>query len=338
MGAEDDAGGEQGAAVMPAGLSGAPCGAPLLPSKAAAAAAVAYDEDAAAASCGGADQEGDFLIAAGSCSAEVLQFADASPRSASPCSGSDGALLREFDATMVRLAASRFASDWRQRHACVRQGRYAAPRGGPMQAHANTPCMHATSLPSWQQIAEGLSQLGPTPAGGRPAYLSLSISGTTLASAGPLAACEHLQAARLPCNRLACITALGALRGLSDLDVSGNQLTQLLDLGGCASSSSGGGSGSGGGRPPAAAGSLQEADFSFNRIARLRDVSAFTRLRRLGLDGNALERVGRGLAGLAALRVLSLRDNLLESAEGLQGAARNPVTHHDANRRCATAN
>jgi len=189
-----------------------------------------------------------------------------------------------------------------------------------------------------RMVAGGLSQLGTT-ANARPAYSTLTITGTTLGSADPLASCcTHVSCMQLANNQLTCITALGSLSSLAALNVSGNQLTQLLDLGSsrttaapCSSmrqscSTSRRASSSPGGTPtaadltaPIAAASLLDADFSCNSIATIRDLSGFSRLHRLVLDGNQVERVGRGLAGLVRLRELSVRDNLLESCEGLQG-------------------
>jgi hypothetical protein len=191
-------------------------------------------------------------------------------------------------------------------------------------------------------VARGLSLLGPTPEGGRPAYLLLSVAGTDLRDASPLARCAHVRAAALAGNRLRCVAALGGLAHLAHLDAAGNELTELLDLGGggggggcgggCCCSCGGGGGGDGGaGRgaagargaraarplPPAAAGSLRSADFSRNRIAALRPAVGFTRLERLAADGNQVwvggrvcvrrERARRGPCGRGRIGVRAHR-------------------------------
>lgn len=77
------------------------------------------------------------------------------------------------------------------------------------------------------QLSAGLSQLGRTADGLKPAYLALTLSGTDLGTAEPIAAFPHLQTLCLPDNRLTDIRTLGALRHLTHLDVSGNKLTQV---------------------------------------------------------------------------------------------------------------
>lgn len=98
-------------------------------------------------------------------------------------------------------------------------------------------------------------------------------------------------------NRLTCLTALGSLAHLTTLDVSNNDLTALLDLGKGASQpavprSDAGAKAAGhsGGAcacpPPAAASGMREANFSYNKIAVIRDLTGFSRLNKLVLDGN----------------------------------------------------
>ena len=186
-------------------------------------------------------------------------------------------------------------------------------------------------------LADGrcLSHLALTPAGARPAYTRLTLEGTTLADARPLAAASpFIQDARVARNALTSLAALGALPALARVDARGNALEDVIDLGGSASGSgSGSGSSSGGGggggnvgrknSPPACAASLQELDLSFNRVASLGgDLGALTRLRALRLDGNRLERASaRALAGLQSLTELGLSDNRLVTADGLQALA-----------------
>jgi hypothetical protein len=62
---------------------------------------------------------------------------------------------------------------------------------------------------------------------------------------------------------------------------------------------------------------LRHADYSFNNIRALRDLSAFCFLRELQLDNNQLTAL-TGMQSLKALRVLSLKNNQLEHIGGLQ--------------------
>lgn len=77
------------------------------------------------------------------------------------------------------------------------------------------------------QIPAGLSQLGRTADGLRPAFLTLRISGTDLATTDPLTTFPHLQAVLLSDNALTSVRSLGALHSLTLLDVSHNKLTQV---------------------------------------------------------------------------------------------------------------
>jgi hypothetical protein len=166
------------------------------------------------------------------------------------------------------------------------------------------------------QIAEGLSCLGPAADGARPAFLRLTIAGTELSDAAPLARCAHVREVLLPENRLTCLAGLGGLRALTTLDVSGNELTRLLDLGSgpqptaapwqdraAAGAAKAAAAGAGAGAPPAAGG-LREADFGRNRIRQLpvgSGLAAFTRLERLVLDGNQVTRGRRQRSFTSAL-------------------------------------
>ncbi|GLC73170.1 hypothetical protein PLESTF_001343000 [Pleodorina starrii] len=154
-------------------------------------------------------------------------------------------------------------------------------------------------------LSAGLSQLGRTADGLKPAYLTLTLTGTDLATADPLAALQHLQSLHLADNRLVEIRGLGALRNLTHVDVSGNKLTQVLDLR----------LGPDGSGPT----NLRSADFSRNALDMLRDLSPFSRLTHLAVAGNRIERVGAGLRALGMLKVLDLSHNRLVSCRGLEG-------------------
>lgn len=76
-------------------------------------------------------------------------------------------------------------------------------------------------------MADGLSQLGKTADGLKPAYLTVTITGTDLANTDPLITYPHLQTVVLNDNRLTDIQSLGSLRSLTYVDVSKNKLTQV---------------------------------------------------------------------------------------------------------------
>ncbi|KAG2425801.1 hypothetical protein HXX76_013426 [Chlamydomonas incerta] len=157
-------------------------------------------------------------------------------------------------------------------------------------------------------LSAGLSQLGRTADGLKPAYLTLSLTGTDLGNADVLGAFPHLQSLVLRDNRLVDLRGLAALRHLTAVDVSGNKLTQVLDLRLPPDGSSG----------PT---NLRSADFSRNALDMLRDLSPFSRLTALAAAHNRLERVGEGLTSLTLLKVLDLSHNRLVSVRGLERCA-----------------
>lgn len=63
---------------------------------------------------------------------------------------------------------------------------------------------------------------------------------------------------------------------------------------------------------------LREADFSFNCLLSLRDLSGYSRLQSLKLDHNHLESFV-GLRSLGMLRSLSVTNNKIRSCMGLEG-------------------
>ncbi|KAG2493820.1 hypothetical protein HYH03_008038 [Edaphochlamys debaryana] len=152
-------------------------------------------------------------------------------------------------------------------------------------------------------LAAGLSQLGRTADGLKPAYLAVRLEGTDLGTADPLSSLPHLQSVTLVDNRLTEIRALGALRNLTHIDVSGNKLTQVLDLR----------------LGPAGSGptNLRSADFSRNSLDMLADLAPFSRLTRLAVAGNRIDRIGAGLRQLRLLKILDLSNNRLVSIRGL---------------------
>jgi len=77
------------------------------------------------------------------------------------------------------------------------------------------------------KVRAGLSQLGRTADGLRPAYLKLQVDGTSMATADELACYEHLQVVLARDNELVDLRALGNLQSLTHLDVAGNKLTNV---------------------------------------------------------------------------------------------------------------
>ncbi|EFJ49288.1 hypothetical protein VOLCADRAFT_90064 [Volvox carteri f. nagariensis] len=201
-----------------------------------------------------------------------------------------------------------------------------APRGLPL-AQVST----ATA-----QLSAGLSQLGRTADGLKPAYLTLTLNGTDLATADPVAAFQHLQSLHLRDNRLTEIRALGSLRNLTHVDVSGNKLTQAGCRGGERRT---GARGMGENRVldlrlgPNGSGptNLRSADFSRNCLDMLRDLSAFSRLTHLSVANNRIERLGAGLRNLGMLKVVDLSSNRLVSCRGLEGLCCLRELHLDDN-------
>ncbi|MEW5311362.1 MAG: hypothetical protein WDW38_003083 [Sanguina aurantia] len=163
-------------------------------------------------------------------------------------------------------------------------------------------------------IPAGLSQLGRTADGLRPAFLTLRISGTDLATTDPLTSFPHLQAVLLSDNVLTSVRSLGALHSLTLLDVSHNKLTQVLDINYSCSNIN-----------------LREADFSFNCLLSLRDLSGYSRLQSLKLDHNHLESFV-GLRSLGMLRSLSVTNNKIRSCMGLEGLVSLKSLHLQGNR------
>eukprot|EP00201_Polytomella_parva_P019258 CAMPEP_0175056620 /NCGR_PEP_ID=MMETSP0052_2-20121109/10781_1 /TAXON_ID=51329 ORGANISM="Polytomella parva, Strain SAG 63-3" /NCGR_SAMPLE_ID=MMETSP0052_2 /ASSEMBLY_ACC=CAM_ASM_000194 /LENGTH=457 /DNA_ID=CAMNT_0016321685 /DNA_START=44 /DNA_END=1413 /DNA_ORIENTATION=- len=80
-------------------------------------------------------------------------------------------------------------------------------------------------------LSAGLSQLGRSADGLNPAYLRLDVVGTDLENTVVFSNLSQIQTAILSDNRLQDIRTLGALANLTHVDVSGNQLSQVLDLG-----------------------------------------------------------------------------------------------------------
>ncbi|MEW5300249.1 MAG: hypothetical protein WDW36_003191 [Sanguina aurantia] len=163
-------------------------------------------------------------------------------------------------------------------------------------------------------IPAGLSQLGRTADGLRPAFLTLRVSGTDLATTDPLASFPHLQALLLSDNALTSVRSLGALHSLTLLDVSHNKLTQVLDIDYSSSDIN-----------------LREADFSCNCLLSLRDLSGYSRLQSLRLDRNRLESFV-GLRSLGMLRSLSVTHNQVRSCAGLEGLVGLKSLHLQGNR------
>eukprot|EP00798_Chlamydomonas_sp_ICE-L_P019466 gene19466-26127_t len=157
-----------------------------------------------------------------------------------------------------------------------------------------------------EHIQMGLSQLGRTSDGMRPAFLTLQIEGTDMSSTDAVAPFTHLQVLKLKRNELTDIKALRSLQSLAEIDVAQNKLTQVLGYVPVTSSTR--------------ECNVRKADFSENQIVLMSDLSAFKRLQDLYLDRNKIENIS-GLKNLMMLHTLSLSGNLLTSCKGLQNLA-----------------
>lgn len=150
------------------------------------------------------------------------------------------------------------------------------------------------------QIPAGLSQLGKTADGLRPAYLQLEVSGTDMSDASALVSYSDLQTLLLTHNELRDLSHLGRLPSLTHLDVSHNQLDQVLAFR----------------LPPGTPSNLRVANYASNRLSGLADISHFSRLTHLMLDNNQLETT-KGLGAAPMLHTLSLANNWLRWLTGL---------------------
>jgi Leucine-rich repeat (LRR) protein len=199
------------------------------------------------------------------------------------------------------------------------------------QGHAANRCIVVpcrAAAPANGLLASSLSGLGTTLDGSGLALLQLDVSGRTdLEDATPLAACVHVQRARLSGNSLTSLAPLGALGSLLEIEAHNNRLTRALDLIPCNACK---------GvdtrvECTCACSSLHSVNLQNNEISLLGSGSTLhhcIHLTRLLLDGNCLASLlpaGHGPAGLTALtslRVLGLAHNQLTSVRGLEGAVR----------------
>jgi Leucine-rich repeat (LRR) protein len=185
----------------------------------------------------------------------------------------------------------------------------------------------------------------------RPAAEPAAVQQLPAGPAGELASCGRLRHTdRVRCNAAepsshgsACLQGLERLPHLTELDVSCNELAQVLDFA----------------LPAGAAPNLRTADLSHNCIGQIRwvgvcaramagqhgrssavrlaaaayvqppthppglpcrDLSRFSRLKSLSLAGNSIEHI-TGLGALARLERLNLQDNSIRSCRGLEGCS-----------------
>ncbi|KAL6759074.1 hypothetical protein V8C86DRAFT_2581696, partial [Haematococcus lacustris] len=165
------------------------------------------------------------------------------------------------------------------------------------------------------QIPAGLSQLGKTADGLRPAYLQLEVSGTDMSDASALVSYSDLQTLLLTHNELRDLSHLSCLPSLTHLDVSHNQLDQVLAFR----------------LPPGTPSNLRVANYASNRLSALADISHFSRLTHLMLDNNQLETT-KGLGAAPMLSTLSLANNRLRWLTGLDCLTRLRVLNLTSNR------
>ncbi|KAI9341402.1 P-loop containing nucleoside triphosphate hydrolase protein [Obelidium mucronatum] len=140
-----------------------------------------------------------------------------------------------------------------------------------------------------EHLKAGLSQLGKTPDGYSEVYLQLSIPNAGLNDITGLEPFVYIQNLNLSGNQLTEISCLGAMRYLIKLDVSNNKLTEVLDF-----------------YPPPF--NLQEIDFSRNQITDIADLCEHRFLKTINLDRNLIKEIN-GLSECRFLTSLSLAFN-----------------------------
>ncbi|KAJ3067666.1 hypothetical protein HDU98_009131 [Podochytrium sp. JEL0797] len=138
-------------------------------------------------------------------------------------------------------------------------------------------------------LKQGLSQLGKTPDGYSEVFLKLAIPNAGLNDISDLQAYKYVQNLDLSGNQLTELTCLGAMSYLVKLNVSNNKLSEVLAF-----------------DPPPF--NLQEIDFSRNQIMEIADLSEHRFLKSVCLDRNLIKEIN-GLSECKFLTYLSLSFN-----------------------------
>ncbi|KAL8222475.1 UNVERIFIED_CONTAM: hypothetical protein K2H54_076976 [Gekko kuhli] len=113
-------------------------------------------------------------------------------------------------------------------------------------------------------VAGALHNLGRSAPGTQHVYLNLSLTDRLLSDVNVLSKYVHLEKLDLSHNRITDLSCVSHMPYLLDLDVSHNELTTYFDF-----------------KPPK---NLQVANFSYNEIPAMRDLSAYQSLKKLILD------------------------------------------------------
>ncbi|XP_058047460.1 leucine-rich repeat and guanylate kinase domain-containing protein isoform X3 [Ahaetulla prasina] len=146
-------------------------------------------------------------------------------------------------------------------------------------------------------IAEALHTLGPSASGTERVYLHLSLSDHLLSDVHILSRYIHLEKLNLSYNKISDLSCISSMPYLLELDVSHNALTTYFGF-----------------RPPT---NLQVANFSYNDIPKMKDLSDYQSLKKLILDNNSITEI-EGLENCHSLTYLSLANNKIKAITGLK--------------------
>jgi Leucine-rich repeat (LRR) protein len=158
------------------------------------------------------------------------------------------------------------------------------------------------------QVEKNLAGLARSPDNLCHVFTDLALPEQNIDSIEVLEEFPHIQNLDLRGNKLSNLSPLAALPHLLTLDGSQNNIDSVLDFeqphckqgdAWCTGDKNVGST-------------LQEADLSTNIIREIRDLSAHKYLRKLVLDNNQISVIG-GIEGLTHLKVLSLRNNNIET-------------------------
>ncbi|KAJ7329351.1 hypothetical protein JRQ81_015525 [Phrynocephalus forsythii] len=148
-----------------------------------------------------------------------------------------------------------------------------------------------------EAIAGALCKLGRSAPGTEHVYLNLTLSSRSLSDINALRKYIHLEKLDLSYNKINDLTCVSHMPYLLELDASHNELATYFDF-----------------QPPL---NLQVANFSYNAIPEMRDLSAYQSLTKLILDDNNITEI-RGLERCHSLTFLSLANNKITAITGLK--------------------
>ncbi|KAK3544761.1 hypothetical protein QTP86_026784, partial [Hemibagrus guttatus] len=158
------------------------------------------------------------------------------------------------------------------------------------------------------EVSKHLSDLGRSATGLQHVYLSLSVPRKSLKNVSILSTYIHIQKLELPHNKIKDLSCVSHMPYLIKLDASHNEIFDFFGF-----------------QPPK---NLKEVDFSHNRISSMKDLSAYTSLRKLILGFVNLDQVLhwldnfiseiRGLEKCSSLTHLSMEHNKILCISGLR--------------------